>query len=128
LRFLGLLAIAQGDYSKARALLLDALSLCQRGGDKRSMIHCLSALAALPDQTPHRSFAVHLLSTVSAQITRHEIGLAPLDRTLFEQTSVAVRSRVDADRFKLAWAEGQTMTLDEAVAYALVNPASTTAG
>lgn len=128
LRFLGLLAIAQGDYSKARALLLDALSLCQRGGYKRSVVHCLSALAALPDQTPNRSFAVHLLSTVSAQLTTNEISLAPMDRTLFEQTSIEVRHQVDANLFNLAWAEGQTMTLDDAVAYALVNPESTTDG
>jgi predicted ATPase/DNA-binding SARP family transcriptional activator len=126
LRFLGLLAIAQGEYSKARPLLLEALSICQGGGDKRSVVHCLSALAALPDQTPHRSFAVHLLSTVSAQMTTHEVGLAPFDRTVFEQTSVEVQRQVDADRFKLAWAEGQTMTLDDAVAYALVNPEATT--
>jgi hypothetical protein len=69
---------------------------------------------------------VHLLSTVSAQMTTHEVGLAPFDRTVFEQTSVEVQRQVDADRSKLAWAEGQTMTLDDAVAYALVNPEATT--
>jgi hypothetical protein len=88
----------------------------------------LSALAALPDNTQNCAFAVRLLSTVYTQLTTHEIGLAPIDRMLFEQTSVEMRHQVDTDRFKLAWAEGQTMTLDEAVAYALVAPELSTDG
>jgi predicted ATPase/DNA-binding SARP family transcriptional activator len=127
LRFLGLLAIAQGEYPKARALLLEALALCQRR-DKRNVVLCLAALAALPDPQPDRSFAVQLLSIVSAQMTTHEMGLAPIDRALFEQTSDHVRRHVEADLFALAWAAGQAMTLDDAVAYALANPEATAAG
>jgi hypothetical protein len=41
--------------------------------------------------------------------------------------ALAVRkAHTHADIFNLAWAEGQTMTLDEAVAYALVSPALAT--
>jgi hypothetical protein len=58
------LARFYGEYTKARLLIRESLSLCQSRGDKRSVVHCLSALAALPDQMPNRSFAVHLLSTI----------------------------------------------------------------
>jgi hypothetical protein len=57
-------------------------------------------------------------------LTTNEISLAPIDRTLFEQTSLEVRRQVHPELFNPAWAQGQTMTLDETVAYALGQPES----
>ena len=53
--------------------------------------------------------------------------ILPFDPTLFDQTDLpdiehtvtSIRSQLDEPHFAKAWAEGQAMTLDEAIAYAL---------
>ena len=40
-------------------------------------------------------------------------------RALYEQHLEAVRTQLDPDSFTLAWAEGQAMALEQAIAYAL---------
>jgi len=41
------------------------------------------------------------------------------NRSLYERTAAAVRSQLGESAFEEAWAEGQAMTFEQAVAYAL---------
>jgi hypothetical protein len=41
------------------------------------------------------------------------------DRSLYERTTANVRSRLGEEAFEEAWAEGRTMTFEQAVEYAL---------
>jgi hypothetical protein len=45
--------------------------------------------------------------------------LPPVERLEYEQAVACVRSTLSDDAFSTAWAEGQAMSLDQAVAYAL---------
>ena len=44
----------------------------------------------------------------------------PPTRALYEQDLANVRAQLDAEAFEMFWAEGQAMTVTEAVAQALV--------
>lgn len=44
---------------------------------------------------------------------------APVRDPLYQRSLASVRTALDEATFAQAWAEGQAMTLDEAVAYAL---------
>lgn len=43
--------------------------------------------------------------------------LGIVERPLYEQTVTTARSRLDEEAFAAAWAEGQAMTLEEAIDY-----------
>jgi hypothetical protein len=63
--------------------------------------------------------ATRLLET--AQALREAIGspMAPPDRPLVDRAVAAARRSLGEGAFSMAWAEGQAMTLEQAVAYAL---------
>jgi hypothetical protein len=46
------------------------------------------------------------------------------DRSLYERTTANVRSRLGGEGFEETWAEGQTMTFEQAVKYALESDAA----
>jgi hypothetical protein len=45
--------------------------------------------------------------------------MAPPDRPLVDRAVAAARRSLDEEAFATAWAEGRTMTLEQAIAYAL---------
>jgi hypothetical protein len=62
----------------------------------------------------------------AAEAARERIGapLPPGDRPLYDRHLARARADLDETAFDAAWAEGRAMTLDEAVAYALVGQSS----
>ena len=43
----------------------------------------------------------------------------PRDQASYERDVATTRARLDEDTFTTAWAEGQAMTLEQAIVYAL---------
>jgi hypothetical protein len=118
LKNLGNVACDQGDYASARSLLAESLVLRREVGDKRGIAESLEASAVLrvaegPEQ------AVQLWG--AAEALRDVIGapLPPNEHSRYECGIEAVRAQFDEAGYASAWAEGQTMSLDEAIAYAL---------
>jgi len=65
------------------------------------------------------------VETILANLGYYELhqSVPPLDHKLYEHNVSMIRNHLDDTTFAVAWAEGQAMTLDEAVAYALIiNP------
>jgi hypothetical protein len=60
-----------------------------------------------------------MLSFVEPWLQSNQIQLVHFDRTNYERSVTAARAQLDEATFAKAWAEGQAMTLDKAVAYAL---------
>lgn len=116
---LGDVASAQGDYATARRLYAQSLAISQTLGDKHSIAHLLESfgnLAAIQAQ-PER--AVHLVG--AAATLRKTVGapLSPVEQTKVQHTLNLAQKSLPPHGFASAWAEGQALTQEEAMAYAI---------
>jgi predicted ATPase/DNA-binding XRE family transcriptional regulator len=116
---LGDTALAQGDALLAGAHFREALALFRHEGDRGGMAYCLAGLAgaAALDEEPAR--AARLWG--AAEALRLLIGArhAPAGRATRERLMAVAREQFGETGFDAAWAEGQAMTLEQALAEAL---------
>jgi len=108
-----------GDYSAAKSHLREALDIVPTG-DALSHLNWLDAFAGLSLQFASATGAARLWGCT--QRLREEIGAAMStpERTRQERLVAAARSALHDDAaFDLAWKQGRSWTLDEAVRYAL---------
>jgi predicted ATPase/class 3 adenylate cyclase len=118
LHHLGYVAHAQGDDAHAQALLREGLILQQHTGNKRLIAESLERWAGLAVAQGRPAQAAWLCS--AAATLRDSIGAAPpANRTDYDRIVAAARAQLDEAIFAAAWAEGQAMTLEQAIAYAL---------
>ncbi|MEZ4867854.1 MAG: tetratricopeptide repeat protein [Caldilineaceae bacterium] len=121
---LGNLALNQGDYRRATALHRESLALFQELDDKENISDCLKALALIIMSQGNLARAVRLFA--AAVKVRDAIGMLmpPIDAVRYENSISATRAQLDEISFAAAWAEGQAMTLEQAVEHALAQPAA----
>jgi tetratricopeptide (TPR) repeat protein len=128
---LSVIARAEGELPRAAYLEAQALVRLHEIGDRVTVAECLETLAdlagaqardtaleAAPGE-PYETRAARLCGAADA--LRAAIG-APIDmeaRRPYLHTNAAIRTRLSEPRLTSAWAEGQAMSLDEAVAYAV---------
>jgi tetratricopeptide (TPR) repeat protein len=118
LRLTGHAVRLQGDLEQATELYRDSLGLFGETGDKWVATECIEGLALVASMQDKRERAVRLLGAVKA--ARETFGITMPrpergDQERFRETML----EGDA-AFPAAWAEGQAMTLEKAVEYALV--------
>ncbi len=120
----GQMALQAGRYEDAPAAFAESLRLfggLMHGGGVAIGLHGMAAVAVHKRgfETAARLLgaAEHLLEKTEAT----EAPLSPLERQIHEPASAAVRRELDEKRLTVAWADGRTMTLDEAVEYALAD-------
>jgi tetratricopeptide (TPR) repeat protein len=125
---LGSVAYMQGEYARARVLHEESLALFWELGDKNNISEILEELArpaTAPGTAPEILLrAVRLFGAAAA--LREAIGThrRPDEVEGCERATVAMRAAVGESAYKAAWAEGQAMPLEEAVALALSGPAA----
>ena len=119
LRELGTVADAQGDTVAARRMLRESLLLFGEQGHRRDVALCLERLAGMDAGQGMADRAARVLG--AAEQLREAIGapLLPLDTPLYRALWQLSLAHLDDAAFATAWAEGQAMTLEQAVAYAL---------
>jgi predicted ATPase/class 3 adenylate cyclase/Tfp pilus assembly protein PilF len=120
---LGLVAYKQGDFASARALYLESLERMRKLGDRWAMAYALERLAALAAEGQRREEGARRAARLlgAAETLRDVLGspVAPADRPDHDATVAAVCAALSGETFAAAWAEGQAMTLEQAVEYAL---------
>jgi tetratricopeptide (TPR) repeat protein len=119
LRELGRLALRRGDLRQAHARILASLSLFQEIGGRSGIIGCLEGLAQVALDEGRTLRGVRLLASASALRADEGTPGRPADRTDLDRRLNQARAALDERAFEAAWAEGQAMSLDQAVAYAL---------
>jgi tetratricopeptide (TPR) repeat protein len=124
---LGLVAQAQGEYERVRALYEESLALSREVGDKPGIAHGLEGLASTalePGAAPAvGAWGARLLGAADALRAAIGAPLPPTDQAPVERTVVSLRAALGDDAYEAAWAEGQALTLEEAVALAAAPPA-----
>lgn len=119
----GRLLFAQGDHEAAAVHLREALRLSVASGDGRAIITSLEALAgvlASIDVSMAQALrSASLLGAAAAMRATRKLPVPRADRPTYEQAMAAIRLHLSDQAFEAAFAEGQALTQDEAVALAL---------
>jgi hypothetical protein len=116
---LGGTALRQGDLATAGAHLAECLGIAREYGDETLVADMLESLAGLAAAEARPERAARLAGAAAA--LRATIGAprGPAAVVRLEQELALARQALDAERYAAAWAEGQAMPVEQAVAYAL---------
>jgi hypothetical protein len=118
-RCLGESALGLGQIAESARWLGQGLALCRTVGAQNGIAWCMAGLGSVAalDEEPER--AARLWG--AAERLRLAIGCrpAPATRTTYERAMAAARAQLGEQAFAAAWAEGQKMTLEQAIAEAL---------
>jgi hypothetical protein len=86
--------------------------------ENQGLIACRAALAVLSDARGRTVRAVTLYSGVAALLESTRKNLVPVDRMDYERGLATARARLSQSDFAAAWAAGQTLTIEQAIALA----------
>jgi predicted ATPase/DNA-binding NarL/FixJ family response regulator len=121
---LGDVARLQGDHQQAVARLQSSLSLYRELDSKPEIPFPLEALALMAADQGHFVRAAHLLAAASAVRASIHAHLPPSYEADYAPTLKQARAALGDEAFAAAWAEGQALTLDQALAMAIAEPPS----
>jgi hypothetical protein len=132
------MALHQGDSRRAETLFAEGLALVRELGRQLALpgehraagahtrllgaqhiaefLVGLAGVAAV-DGAPDR--AARLFGAAEAPLRASGDRFDLVDQGEYDRNLAAVRAQVDAEAFAAAWAEGQAMTLEQAIAYGL---------
>jgi predicted ATPase/transcriptional regulator with XRE-family HTH domain len=118
----------QGDDVQARVLYLESLSLAREVGAKQTIAYVLVRLAILAGAQAQFARTVRLCGAVEGMDYAHldyaHYDLSPDQRAEYDHYLAAARAQLDAATFAAAWADGRTLTIEQASAYALATDAA----
>jgi hypothetical protein len=116
---LGETALGQGDLIAARGWLVADLRLCREMGDRVTIAWCLAGLgsAAAFDEDPER--AARLWGAAERLRVTLSCRSAPAARATYERAVALARAQLGDEAFAAAWAAGEALTLDTAIAEVL---------
>jgi predicted ATPase/DNA-binding CsgD family transcriptional regulator len=112
----GFISLGQSDYAEARTLMEQSLKIARELDRKWDMVSYLEGLAAVVAAQGEPVRAVRLVR--AAQALREAIGtpLPLLLQSLHEFTIASARTQLEEQAFDAAWAQGRTMTPEQALA------------
>lgn len=119
LHHLGRLALDQGDHAAAGAWMREALAVRRTEGDALGMLYSLATLASLAAAEGQPARALRLAGAAAALSTTTGTALQPTERRSSERWLALARAALHSDAAAAAWAEGETMPLEQAITYAL---------
>jgi predicted ATPase/class 3 adenylate cyclase/DNA-binding CsgD family transcriptional regulator len=116
LNILGLVARWQGDFARSAALHTESLALSRELGEKLCIAQCLEGLAGVYGMQKHPEQAARLLGAAEAEREAINSPLLPIDRADYGHIVSIIRAQLDEAAFAVFWAEGRTMTPEQALA------------
>ena len=112
-------ALELGDYRRAGSLCEEGIDMSwQRSMRRHTAIH-LHVSASLASSQGQFIRSARLWGAAAALYEGISTVFSPLERHLFGPYIAAAHARLDEEAWEVAWAEGQAMTTQQAVAYAL---------
>jgi predicted ATPase/predicted component of type VI protein secretion system len=115
---MGWLALKQNDYASATDKMLTAIQVFQELGDHEYTLGCLSFMGYLASAQHQPWRAIKLLSASDGLLHAFNITLPASDQPEFDHWLATARAQLDEASFNAAWAQGQALKFEEAVAYA----------
>ncbi|MBZ0315556.1 MAG: LuxR C-terminal-related transcriptional regulator [Anaerolineae bacterium] len=121
---LAFVAQHEGNHQDAIRLILRSLALCQDLGVPTDVAQELLALAGSLGALGEPEKAARLFGAAHTFLERSGALIDPSDQPEHDRNIAFVRTQLGEAAYEAAWAEGQAMTLDQAVAYAQTVPNS----
>ena len=115
-------AQARGDHASAACRFEEGVSLSEEIGDRSNLGYFLEGLAVVAGVRGEADRSARLFGAAEGLLQAIEAPVYDYyepNRSLYERTAAAVRSQLGESAFEEAWTEGQAMTFEQAVAYAL---------
>jgi hypothetical protein len=111
-------ALFERNYDRALSLFTEGLILSREAGHRSIIAECLWGLAAVAAGQLQPTRAVRLWAATAAMYTVPGIPPAAA-RRLEEHLLPEVRHWLGQHAFDVEWARGHTMSMEDAIAYAL---------
>ncbi len=118
---LGAVALEQGDPMQARRLCREALGLWAELGDKAGLAQTLEQLAEAAVGTGQAEYAVRLWGAVQNLCAAIGAPMPVGDPGRYEQALTTARAQLSDRAFAVAWAAGQSLTLEQALTEATIS-------
>jgi ATP/maltotriose-dependent transcriptional regulator MalT len=119
LAWLGTLALNQSDYERAKSLWEEGLRTGRAVGHQRGVAGCLECLARLRKAEGRARRAVRLMAAAEGLRTAISTPEALIWHAEYQRDVAETRAQLGEEAFAAAWAEGQALTWQQAVAEAL---------
>ncbi|MBI5031384.1 MAG: tetratricopeptide repeat protein [Chloroflexi bacterium] len=118
---LGRVAQYRMDYALAQKYLAESLKLQTESGNKQGIAECLAGFAGLSVGMKEFVRSGRLFGAAQALLDSIGAPLAPADVAEWKRDEAIARTQFNRETFNAAWEEGQKMTLEQAIEYALEN-------
>jgi hypothetical protein len=119
---LGRVAQVDRDVGQAEGLLRQSLTVWRDLGDQAGTSAAVGFLGVLAISRGAPRTGARLLGAVGPRPAL-SLPLTPDDRRAYAESIAGARAALGEDEFAAAWAEGQAMSLDRAIDYALAEDA-----
>ncbi len=119
LNSLGNVALKQGDAETARQFIQRSLASRYELGDQSGLLHTLASMAAWLAAFGSSERAAQLAGAIVSLRATLNVHFDVPEQAWFDQTLATVRAKLDEATFNAAWAHGQTLSIEEVVAYEL---------
>jgi len=116
LSVLGEVEASQGNYAMARSLYEESLAIARKRGDKGGIAFYQEKFASVVATQGELTWAAQLWG--AAEVLREAIGAPrpPFEHVSYERSVAAARAQLGEKAFATVWAEGRTMTPEQALA------------
>jgi tetratricopeptide (TPR) repeat protein len=114
----GYIALHKGNYTESRSLFLESLDDFLKLGNHRGIAECLAGLAGLAVEQSQYEWAAPLLSAAESLLKTIDGAWWPADRVEIIRAQERMQSALE-DNYEALWAQGQTMKIEDAIAYAV---------
>jgi tetratricopeptide (TPR) repeat protein len=119
IRRFGYLALKEADYERAYVLFRESLIRNQELGHQIGITAAIAGLAELAQAVGEFSRAAQLYGIIEGRLAALSLPLYITDQVEFNRGISALRARLDEKTRAKFWTKGKTMSLDEAIAFAL---------
>jgi predicted ATPase/class 3 adenylate cyclase len=116
---LGYVALAQGDPDHARELFIEALNLHRAQKNRLGISECLAGLAGVAGAERQPQRAARLFGASAALREAPGVPMWPAERADYDRNLALARAQLDDAAWQAAWEQGQTMTMEQAIAFAV---------
>ena len=118
---LGHLSLIEEDVAAARVQYVESLTLIRDSGNKQTIAASLVGCANFAHATGQAERATKICGFVAALLKAMKACLISSEREIHEHMVAALHTQLDEAAFTKAWAEGMTMTTEQAIEYALAS-------
>jgi predicted ATPase/class 3 adenylate cyclase len=116
---LGKIAGSRGEYERANSLHKEALAMLRGSGHRWGALFSLAAFTMLTVLRQDMEAAAKLYGAMASFYSQIRFLMSALERDTHDRNLAAARAVLGEEAFAEAWADGQALTLEKAIEYAL---------